>query len=53
MPRWSPGKSRQRSGKAPVLRNSAETHRGYPGNRPQQSYGRATATPRFNRGCRR
>ncbi|KAH3844191.1 hypothetical protein DPMN_086446, partial [Dreissena polymorpha] len=40
-PRWSPGKSRQRSGKAPVYRNSAETRRGYPGNRPRQSYGNA------------
>ncbi|KAH3844062.1 hypothetical protein DPMN_086313 [Dreissena polymorpha] len=41
MPRWNPGKSRQRSGKAPVYRYSAETRRGYPVNRPRQSYGNA------------
>ncbi|KAH3748446.1 hypothetical protein DPMN_182892 [Dreissena polymorpha] len=41
MPGWSPGESRQRSCRAPVYRNSTDTHRGYTGIRPWQSYGNA------------
>ncbi|KAH3888251.1 hypothetical protein DPMN_012283 [Dreissena polymorpha] len=41
MPRWSPGESRQRPGRAPVYRISTGTHRGYTGIRHRQSYGNA------------
>ncbi|KAH3874709.1 hypothetical protein DPMN_037962 [Dreissena polymorpha] len=42
MPGWSPGESRQRSCRAPVNRNSTDTHRSYTGIRPWQSYGLTT-----------
>ncbi|KAH3698028.1 hypothetical protein DPMN_085543 [Dreissena polymorpha] len=52
MPGGSPGESRQRSCRAPVYRNSTDTHRGYTGIIPWQSYGGAPVNAALSGLCR-